>query len=132
MMDEKLIELAARVEAATGLNLELDDAIAEAIFTGKHRCCIKGLTDEAGGMWMFTYPDGSVGSSLRFTASLDAATSLFPPDTMYRSGHDGSGPDPSLFFCEAIGPAPECRRTRSVAYTEPGARTAAALRTLSA
>jgi len=73
-----LSDLIARVEAATGPDRELDDAIADAIFTGRHRCCIKGLSDESGGMWMFTYPDGSIGSSLRFTGSTDAALTLVP------------------------------------------------------
>jgi hypothetical protein len=71
-------DLIARIEAATGPDRELDDAIADAIYTGKHRCCIKGLSDEAGGMWMFTYPNGSIGSSLRFTGSIDAALTLVP------------------------------------------------------
>ena len=67
-----------------------------------------------------------------FTSSTDAATSLMPAGTMYRSGHDGAGPDPSLFFCEAITDAPACHRVRSVAATEALARVAASLRALAA
>ena len=74
----QLLALAERCEAATGRDRELDDAIATALFEDKQRACIKGLTDEAGGMWMFRYPDGSIGSALRFTASIDAALTLVP------------------------------------------------------
>ena len=86
-MTPTLIE---RIESATGADRGLDDAIAEAIFTGKHRTCIKGLSDEAGGMWMFTYPDGSIGSSLRFTASVDAALTLVPEHTHFSLITDGA------------------------------------------
>ncbi len=61
-------------------------------------------------------------------ATLDAAMRIAPPGCMYRSGHDGTGPDTSRFFCEAITDAPECRRVRAVADTEALARTAAFLR----
>lgn len=74
----QMLALAERVEALSGPDREVDDTIAAALFTGKHRVCVKGLSDEAGGMWMFTYPDGSIGSALRFTASLDAAMTLVP------------------------------------------------------
>lgn len=60
--------------------------------------------------------------------NLDAATRLFPAGTMHRSGHDGTGPDPSLFYCEAVTDAPQCVIVRAVADTEPQARAAAALR----
>lgn len=75
---EELLALAARVEAAEGADRDLDDAIATAIYSEPERHCTKGLSDEAGGMWMFRYPNGSIGSSLRFTASLDAAMALLP------------------------------------------------------
>ncbi|WP_433910406.1 hypothetical protein [Sphingomonas yabuuchiae] len=45
-----------------------------------------------------------------------------PPDCMWRSGHDGAGPDPTRFFCEVIGPAPSCHVYRAVADTEGEAR----------
>ena len=75
---EELLALAARVEAGEGADRELDDAIATAIYSEPERHCVQGLSDEAGGMWMFRYPNGSIGSSLRFTASLDAAMTLVP------------------------------------------------------
>jgi len=78
MDKSELLKLADRIEALQVSDREMDDTIAEALFTGKHRVCVKGLSDEAGGMWMFTYPDGSIGSSLRFTGSLDAAITLVP------------------------------------------------------
>lgn len=78
MDKSELLKLADRIEALQVSDREMDDTIAEALFTGKHRVCVKGLSDEAGGMWMFTYPDGSIGSSLRFTGSLDAAMTLVP------------------------------------------------------
>lgn len=76
--EASLTALASQVESASGPDRELDDAIAEALFTGKHRVCVKGLSGAAGGMWMFTYPNGSIGSSLRFTGSIDAARTLVP------------------------------------------------------
>jgi hypothetical protein len=57
---------------------------------------------------------------------LDDTTAQFPVGTMYRSGHDGTGPDPSLFSGEAVSDAPECRRVRVVAKTEAEARLQAA------
>ena len=59
---------------------------------------------------------------------LSAAAEGFPAGAMYRSGHDGTGPDPSQFFCEAVSDAPECRRVRTVAGTEAQARAQAAAR----
>ncbi len=61
-------------------------------------------------------------------AQIDAATRIAPPGCMYRSGHDGTGPDPSRFFCDAVTDAPDCRRVRAVADTEALARVAAFLR----
>lgn len=61
-------------------------------------------------------------------AELDAAMMIAPPGCMYRSGHDGTGPDPSRFFCDAVTDAPACRRVRVTAGTESLARLAAFLR----
>lgn len=128
-----LIELADRVEAAAGPNYALEVAIFKMLHP-EYACYVQGR----GGL---IHPcDGSdvrVLSDVRpgnYTASLDAATSLFPEDCFYRSGHDGAGPDPSLFFCEAIPvkdglPLPT---VRAVALTEPLARTACALRAIAA
>lgn len=73
-------DLAARCELANCFDRELDDEIATAIFDDPRWICIEGLSYEAGGMWMFRYPDGSVGSSLRFTGSVDAALTLIPEE----------------------------------------------------
>lgn len=61
-------------------------------------------------------------------AELDAAMMIAPPGCMYRSGHDGAGPNPSRFLCEAVTDAPACRRVRATAKTESLARLAAFLR----
>ncbi len=45
-----------------------------------------------------------------------------PRDCMWRSGHDGTGPDPSRFFCDVVGPPPSCHVYRAVADTEVEAR----------
>lgn len=114
-MTQEYEALAARVEAAgpdRDVNRDILVAIGWRVIDGE-----------------VIHPDGSVALGVPdYTASLDAATSVFPPDTMYRSGHDGAGPDPSLFYCEAITAAPECRRVRAVAVSEACARLAAALR----
>lgn len=67
----------------------------------------------------------------KLTASLDAAMSLVPESAMYRSGHDGEGADPELFMAQVIiCNADMTYSGRSLAFTEPCARTAAALRAL--
>ena len=69
------------------------------------------------------------------STSLDAATSLFPADCFYRSGHDGAGPDVTMFFCDAIASGPDgqpLRPVRALAVTEELARVVAALRALAA
>lgn len=38
----------------------------------------------------------------RYTASLDAAVTPEGDDVFWRSGHDGEGPDPSLFKAEVL------------------------------
>jgi hypothetical protein len=75
---ETLVGLAAICEQATGPDREIDEAIADALFTEKQRHCVKGLSDEEGGQWFWRNPDGSIGTALRFTASLDAAVTLVP------------------------------------------------------
>ena len=70
--------LAARVEALTGPDREVDEAIADLVYTNKRRTCIAGLSDEDGGMWMWETPDGHIQNALRFTFSLDAAMTLVP------------------------------------------------------
>ena len=80
------------------------------------------LVNEALGIASYITDDGDP------VLSVDAASTLFPPNTFYRSGHDGRGADPARFYCEALTDAPACHHVRSVAFEEAGARTAAALR----
>lgn len=70
---ERLIELAERCEKARGPDPELDAEIASAVLTDP---CEVRLEGSPVAIQMWRYPDGSVGSALRFTASLDAALSL--------------------------------------------------------
>lgn len=71
---------------------------------------------------------GDFASFIENSAFIDAATMLIPADAFYRSGHDGEGPEPSLFFCEAIIANPLIKRARTVAETEALARAATALK----
>lgn len=100
-----LIELAERVESLSGPDKGIDADIGAAMHSlGWHAAdCLAS-----------------------FTASLDAATSVFPAETMYRSGHSALAPDPSMFFCDAV--LPDGTDVHSLALTEPNARLAAALR----
>lgn len=72
------MKLSERVAAATGPDRELDEAIADAIYTNKRRTCIAGLSDDEGGMWMWETPDGHIQNALRFTASMDAVMAIAP------------------------------------------------------
>lgn len=129
----KLRELAARVEKATGPDRELDASI----FAGLGTHVLEKRGNDRRPWW---YPlDGSVGrvdpstgwmggnrSIPRYTVSIDAATTLAPPECFYRSGHDGEGPDPAAFYCEAL--IVGLPLVRAVADTEPLARCVAFLR----
>lgn len=121
---ETMEEVAVRVEALSGPDRELDCLIRELLDpqyklerrvmyygepTGEH------ITD-----------DGRFSESPKFTASLDAATSLFPGDAMYRSGHSALAPDPSMFFCDLV--LANGRFLHALARTEAAARVSAALR----
>ena len=104
-----LAALAEKVEGLTGPDRDVDCLIVRLIY-GDDRdmlgCARRG--------------------SFSPTASLDAATTLFPPNTMYRSGHSALAPDPSMFFCDAV--TEDGRDFHSLARTEANARLAAALR----
>jgi hypothetical protein len=70
-----LLELAARCEAAKGPDWELDIAIIEAIRPGAKPLPSKFYSD------MFTFKGGHFRlSDFRYTASLDAAMHLLPPN----------------------------------------------------
>lgn len=128
MNKAEILGLAARIEALEGPDREVDEAV---------QCAIHGATAEMqhhgrnayhkNGQWI------SIGEVKPYTSSIDAATSLFPADCFYRSGHDGAGPDVTMFFCDAIASDAHglpLRGVRAVALTEPCARTAAALRAI--
>jgi hypothetical protein len=124
-----LLALAERVEKATGPDWTLNAEIEIAVLGFPHRAY-----DQQNGM----RPRGTPaidrlefvrkGWASDYTGSIDAATSLFPGETMYRSGHSATGPDPSMFFCDAVTDAPLCADVHALAMTEPLARSAAALR----
>lgn len=64
-----------------------------------------------------------------FTNSLDAAVRPEGDDVFWRSGHDGEGPDPSLFKAEVLVVRDNGSRSSfGCARTEPMARRAAELR----
>lgn len=87
-----LIDLAARVEAMTGACPETDALIALAAYEGRWPIASYGGQpinyDPA--LWMERH-------CFEPTASLDAALAMVPADSFWRVGHDGDGPDPSLF-----------------------------------
>lgn len=62
-----------------------------------------------------------------FTTSLDAAVRPEGDDVFWRSGHDGEGPDPSLFRADVL-LSDHARSFTGRARTEPMARRAAELR----
>jgi len=125
MTPEEILAVAARCETE-----EPNPYLASAILVAAgHQTLFRG--EKLGWEWR---KDGvGVWSSMpRPDTSLDAAVTLVPPgdDVFWRSGHDGEGPDPSLFKAEVL----VCRRKAPAdgfvarARTEPMARCAAALR----
>jgi hypothetical protein len=138
----ELIELAERVEKVEGADRRLDVLIG---------CAVGYVPDTPGCEWAkdphwqyIPVPKiserigaadkaGNVAAHWEapvFTASIDAATTLFPPNTMIRSGHSALAPDPSMFFCDAV--TEDGRVFHALALTEANARVAAALRARSA
>ena len=76
--------------------------------------------------------DGSriSGMPRHYTTSLDAAVTLVPggDDTFWRLGHDGTGPDPSVFKAEILVCSMNIPGSVAWAATPAAALTAAALR----
>jgi hypothetical protein len=89
MASDDLTKLAERVEALIGPCRETDKAIMSAVSgwnpKGDERPTWKGFT----------------GIPL-FTSSIDHASALAPKDAFWRVGHDGEGPDPSLFRADVM------------------------------
>lgn len=120
-----LIALAERVEKAEGPDRELNDAIADALFSGKRRNCIKGLSDKEGGSWMWEQ-NGHVQTALRYTASIDAAMMLAGKDKNWGlEGWEDSYNNQFVYECWVQG-SPRVKGMKTPAL----ALTAAALRAL--
>lgn len=68
--------LITRLEEAAEGSRELDEAIHDLLCASKFRTCIKGLSDDDGGLWMYEFPGHRASSALRVTTSLDAALAL--------------------------------------------------------
>jgi len=129
----KLVELAERVEIAKGPGTAvLILASLEAVYPkppSEYKPRGNPVFSLAFTEWARV--DAKVRNLVQFGGLLDAATSLFPDDCFYRSGHDGAGPDVTQFYCEAIPSAPNglpLQAVRAVAETEPLARAACALK----
>jgi hypothetical protein len=116
----RLEELAAKCEQADGPNYDLEVDIAFAI-AGQKR-------PPKNDIYMRVAPPPN------YTASLDAATTLFPSDdgetlAFWRSGNDGEGGNPDAFKADLLICGAFASTTfTAVAATEPLARCAVALR----
>lgn len=100
-------DLIERLEKATGPNRELDEAIALAVLSAGGEVRLLGMADDDPPLKMFTYPDGSKGTALRYTSSLDAALTLVPEGfaadiICYTSGNGRTAVwnEPSIFRCD--------------------------------
>lgn len=75
----------------------------------------------------------AISDTPRYANSLDATVRPEGDDVFWRSGHDGEGPDPSLFKAEVLVVRDNGSRSSfGRARTEPMARRAAELRALAA
>ena len=110
----ELLVLADRVEAAAGPDRDIDLAIWR---LGDPR----SEEIEASGRkpldWLHCYTD-----------SLNDAKTLVPKEAFWQVGHDGSGPDPSMFAARVFDPLTMKAPAQAVAETAGIALTAAALR----
>jgi hypothetical protein len=113
-----MTDLITRLEAATEGSRELDDEIARAMLEAKQPIRLMGMSDDEPSVPVFQYADGSTGTSLRYTTSLDAAVTLIPEGYDWIvadvNGHVGGTPyacvgdetqhfgeTPALAFCIA-------------------------------
>lgn len=131
-MTEDIQRLVERIEAASGLDRELDREIMLAVGYRYEERNI-GCRYEDGTValdWVYVDPKTDKWRSthpLEFTSSIDAAMTLVQADWFWRVGHDGEGADPSLFRAD-IGEPVSFGFVRAVAATPALAITAAALR----
>lgn len=75
---ERLDALIARLEAATEGSREMDHGIAEAVLAAGSEVRLWGQSPDEPPVKTFRYPNGSEGSALNYTSSLDAALTLVP------------------------------------------------------
>ena len=74
----ELDDLIARLERAEGPSAELDEAIASAVLVPDGMERLVAVPGAAVPIQMYRFPDGSRGTALRFSASIDAALTLVP------------------------------------------------------
>lgn len=120
MTKDELLELADRCEREEA-SRELDCAVAKVAgwsFNNRHAIfCWR----DPGGEYRTDFP--------LYTTSLDAHVRPAGEDVFWRSGHDGEGPDPSLFKAEVLVVRDNGSRSSfGIARTEAMARRAAELR----
>lgn len=88
-MKDELLRLAERCEQAEGPDREIDVEIAR---TMRVTVWLRNVEDTAN--YETTY--------WRYTSSIDGALSLVPEGAFWRVGHDGEGPDPSMFRADVL------------------------------
>lgn len=122
-----LMEIAARVEAATGADRELDGLIAEAIGVRIFSFTNSVLIDPFGKS--DARRDVQAHSALAYTGSIDAAMSLVPEGYWWKVGHV-MGPQPLTqnMSWAFVGPTDSIIRMPAPSHTPALALTAAALR----
>lgn len=120
-----LTALIDEIERATEGSAALDDKIASAVLTFEQTVRLKGSPDDDPGFAAYRYPDGSIGSALRYSRSLDAARTLVPEGwNWYLMGPDAFKINP----CVALLGLPGQREAKGEARTHALALCAAALR----
>lgn len=128
MRAEDIEALAVRVEAATGADRELDEAIAEALGWSR----IPNPTFAGGLVGRWAKPDGSWtghNGPPQYTASIDAAMSLVPEGWRWTIFHEGVvSLKPDVAFCGHPKHRQNGIEKRADAATPALALTAAALR----
>lgn len=95
---QELIALAAKVEASEGPDRELDEMIADALFERSHFAQLADAPIGTG--CMMWWQDGHQQSALRYTASLDAATTLVPEGHAYACGSPSFDIPKAWAWCE--------------------------------
>lgn len=73
-----IAELIERLEKATGPDRELDDLIAGVVLNPGGEVRLEGMPSGEPGIKTYFYPDGTRGTSLRYSSSIDSALTLVP------------------------------------------------------